>query len=54
VLFHLEVGKGLPWLVLRGGLRVDHSQFRAARERAGNRLCPSVSGDALMGNGMPV
>ena len=37
-LFHLEVGEGLPCLVMHGGLGVDHSQFRAGLDPLGDVL----------------
>jgi proline iminopeptidase len=37
-LFHLEVGGGLPCLVMHGGLGVDHSQFREALDPLGDVL----------------
>jgi proline iminopeptidase len=37
-LFHLEVGKGLPCLVMHGGLGVDHSQFREGLDPLGDVL----------------
>jgi proline iminopeptidase len=37
-LFHLEVGNGLPCLVMHGGLGVDHSQFREALDPLGDLL----------------
>lgn len=37
-LFHLEVGKGLPCLVMHGGLGVDHSQFREGLDPLGDAL----------------
>jgi len=37
-LFHLEVGNGLPCLVMHGGLGVDHSQFREALDPLGDVL----------------
>jgi proline iminopeptidase len=37
-LFHLEAGKGLPCLVMHGGLGVDHSQFREGLDPLGDLL----------------
>ena len=37
-LFHLEVGSGLPCLVMHGGLGVDHTQFREALDPLGDVL----------------
>src|SRR2546426_3253877 len=35
---HLEVGKGLPCLVMHGGLGVDHTQFREWLDPLGDVL----------------
>jgi proline iminopeptidase len=37
-LFHLQVGDGLPCLVMHGGLGVDHSQFRKELDPLGGVL----------------
>jgi proline iminopeptidase len=37
-LFHLEVGTGLPCLVMHGGLGVDHTQFREALDPLGDGI----------------
>jgi proline iminopeptidase len=37
-LFHLEVGDGMPCLVMHGGLGVDHSQFREGLDPLGDVL----------------
>jgi proline iminopeptidase len=37
-LFHVEVGSGLPCLVMHGGLGVDHTQFREALDPLGDVL----------------
>src|SRR5215470_3983393 len=37
-LFHVEVGAGLPCLVMHGGLGVDHTQFRDALDPLGDVL----------------
>jgi len=35
-LFHVDVGRGLPCLVMHGGLGVDHTQFRDALDPLGD------------------
>lgn len=37
-LFHVEVGRGLPCIVMHGGLGVDHSQFRESLDPLGDVL----------------
>src|SRR5436309_15050531 len=37
-LFYLEVGKGVPCLVMHGGLGVDHTQFRDGLDPLGDVL----------------
>ncbi len=37
-MFHLQVGEGLPCLVMHGGLGVDHSQFRGELDPLGDLL----------------
>lgn len=37
-LFHLEVGAGVPCLVMHGGLGVDHTQFREGLDPLGDVL----------------
>src|SRR5262245_5088973 len=37
-IFHLEVGQGLPCIVMHGGLGVDHTQFREALDPLGDVL----------------
>ena len=37
-LFYLEVGKGVPCLVMHGGLGVDHTQFRDGLDPLGDAL----------------
>ncbi len=37
-IFHLEVGQGLPCIVMHGGLGVDHTQFRESLDPLGDVL----------------